>query len=715
MRESLFSPLWHRFSQQRPRLRSHVSVQQQQYRNRTWYLLTNATNGNHYRINQVAYQFVGRCDGQHSVQAVWDSLLESLGDEAPTQDEIISLLNELDQRDLIRYEALPNIKGMFRRKKEKSKQQRRAAINPFSMRLPLWDPSSFVSRLHWLGALVFNPLTLLLWLGAVGSALLSASAHWAEISAHFASHMSTPRYLFMAWLAFPFVKALHELGHALAVHRWGGQVRETGVTLFMLTPAPYVDASAASVFRRTHQRIVVGAIGMMVELLIASAALWIWFSAQPGIIQDVAFVVMFICSVSTVLFNGNPLLRFDAYYIFCDTFDLPNLATRSRTFWVNLLKRLVLGSRGVAPFEMAPGEAKWLFFYAPISYLFTLSIMSYAVLWLGSKSFVIGVLGALFILIVLVVIPAGRLINNILDTAPLGTARLRAKFLIALALVGSVSAFFLIPAPFVSTAQGVVWIPDEAQIRPEVEGFVREIHVRHGELVEPGQVLVELEDNELTADHAKLSKQVESMQADQFNLVFQDPARAMEMVGKIDKTKAELQRLEQKLGGLMIRSQAKGTLVMPHQDDLPGTFVKKGQLLGYVLNQNAISVRVAVPEPDAALLRERNSRILVRTADHPNEEVIGEVGADSNSVTRALPSAALADINGGRYPTDPEDKEGMTTVEPVVLMDIVLPTVMLERSGVRATVRFEHGSEPLAQQAYRRLRQLFLRYFAASD
>lgn len=715
MRESLFSPLWHRFSQQRPRLRSHVSVQQQQYRDRIWYLLTNTSNGGHYRINQVAYQFVGRCDGQHSVQAVWDSLLESLGDDAPTQDEIITLLNELDQRDLIRYEVLPNIKGMFRRKKEKNRQQRRAAINPFAIRIPLWDPCDFVASLRWLGVLVFNPLVFLAWLAAVGSALLSASAHWAEISAHFASHMSTPRYLLLAWLAFPVVKALHELGHALAVHHWGGKVRETGITLFLLTPAPYVDASASSVFRRTYQRVLVGAVGMMVELLLASLALLVWFSTQPGLVQDLAFVVMFICSVSTVLFNGNPLLRFDAYYILCDTFDLPNLATRSRTFWVNIFKRLVLGKRSVMPFETAPGEGKWLAVYSPLSYLFTLGIMSYAVLWLGSRSFVVGVLGALFVLVALVAMPFKRLVNSILDTAPVGATRARAKMLIFMGLGVFALSFFLIPAPFVSTAQGVVWIPDEAHIRPEVEGFVQTLHVRHGEQVEPGQVLLVLEDAALATEHARLKKQLEAMETDQFHLVFHHPARAVEMMGKIGKSQAELQRLEEKISRLMVRSQAKGTLVMPHQHDMPGVYVKKGQLLGYVLNQNAVTVRVAVPEPDAALLRERKSRIQVRTADHPQDAVLAEMLSDANAVTRSLPSAALADIHGGRYPADPADKEGLTTLEPVVLIDVLLPNVMLERSGVRALVRFDHGREPLAYQAYQQLRRLFLRYFAASN
>lgn len=714
MRESLFSPLWHRFAQQRPQLRTHVTVQQQEYRQQIWYLLTNTTNGNHYRINHVAYQFVGRCDGQHSVQTVWDSLLETLGDDAPTQDEIIRLLTELDQRDLLRYEVLPNIKGMFRRKKEKEKQKRSAAINPFAMRLPLWDPTPLLDRLGWLEALLFNPLVFLFWLAAVFAASLSASANWDELSTHFTAYMGTPRYLLLAWLSFPVIKALHELAHALAVRNWGGEVHETGVTLFLLTPAPYVDASASSAFRRPLQRIVVGAVGIMVELLLAAVALLIWSSSQPGLIHDLAFVTLFICGVSTLLFNGNPLLRFDAYYILCDTFDLPNLATRSKTYWINLLKRLVLGTKSVIPLAAAHGESKWLVAYAPLSFAYTLGIIGYSVLWLGSQSFLIGILGAVFMLVVLILKPLFSIIQNILASAAIGTPRLRAKLVITAVLVTLVGVVVFLPVPFTTTSQGVIWIPDEARVRPETEGFIKGIRVHHGDLVESGQVLLVLEDPTLTADRDKLIQRLNGMQADQFNAVFTDPSRAIGIAEKMEKVTAELQRLDERMGGLMVRSKTRGRLVMPHEHDLPRTFVKKGTQLAYILDQAAIRVQVAVPEPDAGLVRERLIGVQVRTADHPGESVVAEVSADNNTVTRELPSAALGDKNGGQYPTDPEDKEGLMTTEPVVLMQVTLPATTLERVGARAMVRFDHGTEPIVMQAYRRMRQLFLRYFNTS-
>ena len=140
-------------------------------------------------------------------------------------------------------------------------------------------------------------------------------ANWHALAIYTKVYVNTPSYLLIAWIIYPFIKVIHELGHALAVKHWGGEVRETGITLFMLTPAPYVDASAANAFRHKYQRVVVGAIGIMIELLIAVVALWIFFNIQPGLVRDTAFVAAFICGVSSFLFNGNPLVRFDAYYV----------------------------------------------------------------------------------------------------------------------------------------------------------------------------------------------------------------------------------------------------------------------------------------------------------------------------------------------------------------------------------------------------------------
>ena len=106
------------------------------------------------------------------------------------------------------------------------------------------------------------------------------------------------------------MKALHELGHSYAVKRWGGEVHEIGIMFLVFMPVPYVDASESAGFQSKWQRAFVGAAGILVEIFLASLALFIWLNAEEGLVRAFAFNVMLIGGVSTLFFNGNPLLRF---------------------------------------------------------------------------------------------------------------------------------------------------------------------------------------------------------------------------------------------------------------------------------------------------------------------------------------------------------------------------------------------------------------------
>jgi putative peptide zinc metalloprotease protein len=235
MRESLFSPLWYRIGDRHPHLRADVTLQRQKVRDQLWYLLIDPASGRHHRINHRAYHFVGRCDGRRAVQEIWDSLLENLRDDAPTQDEVIRTLALLEDQGLLVYDAAPDGATLQRRHKEHG---RRGFINPFALRIPLGDPSALLRRLDGLATLLFHPVVLVLWLAAVLVALAATASNWTALHVHAAAWMGTPRYLLLSLAAFPVIKALHELGHALAVRRWGGDVHEVGFSLFVLVPAP---------------------------------------------------------------------------------------------------------------------------------------------------------------------------------------------------------------------------------------------------------------------------------------------------------------------------------------------------------------------------------------------------------------------------------------------------------------------------------------------
>jgi putative peptide zinc metalloprotease protein len=706
MSASLFSPVWYRVADQHPHLRAEVRVQRQRVRGERWYLLVNTAEGRQFRVNAKGYEFIGRCDGERTVEVVWNALVEQLRDDAPTQDEVVQLLNELDAQGLIAHENAPEAKAMVRRRDQRKKGVLQGFVNPFALRVPVGDPSPWLERLHRVPGLVFNPVAFWLWLLAAVAAALAAASHWPQLTSHASEYMSTPRYLALAWVVFPLLKALHEVGHALAVRRWGGEVHDAGFSLFVLVPAPYVDATAAAAFTERRKRLVVGAAGMMVELAVAAVALIVWLNVQPGFARDLAFVTMFIASVSTVVFNGNPLLRFDGYYILCDAFDLPNLDSRSKAWWSQAASRS-LGGATASPLQVATGELKWLVAYAPLSIAYRVLIAWLLVVWLGAHSTLLAFIAAI-VLGSLLMKPAASALARKFDTA--GTPRWRASAITATAGIGLLAGLCAVPLPFHTVVAGVVWPTEQARVRPATDGFVSELIARDGERVAAGDVLVVLEDAALLAEREKLASRLDQLQASRFSALIDSTERARNIDEEIAGVQAALARAEQRIGHLEVRAQAAGTLVMPHQQDLPGTFVRQGSTLAHIVEPSQVGIRAVVPEYDAALVRNMTRAIDVRVAGD-RDTVAAQVVRDAPSATFELPSAALGDRGGGALPTDPADKDGLRARDPVVLVDLAVPARKLERIGATAWVRFDHGAQPLAERWLRQVRQAFLQHF----
>jgi putative peptide zinc metalloprotease protein len=171
-------------------------------------------------------------------------------------------------------------------------------------------------------------------------------------------------------------------------------------------------------------------------------------------------------------------------------------------------------------------------------------------------------------------------------------------------------------------------------------------------------------------------------------------------------------RASERLQRLELRAQTAGVLVMPRQGDWAGAYVRQGQALAHVLEPGDIRVRAAVAQTDAHLVRHGVRGVQVRLTEEAFASHHAQLALDTPAATRQLPSAALTDVGGGPYASDPDVKEGTQAQEPVFLFDLKLDQVTQVRVGARAWVRFDHGYEPLALQGYRRASQLFLQHFA---
>ena len=702
MRGGLFSPLWYRAAALQPCLHTDVHVERQSSRGQTWYLLSDASSGRQFRLNPEAYAVIGRLNGTCTVQAAWDAVLDAAGDAAPTQDEVLQLLTQMTERGLL--ESGVGTEGTHQ---PKARRGLRRWLNPFAFSIPFGDPSALLRRLDFLRAAGFLPGMVWLWLAVVGGAAAAAARNWGELGLA----VQGTRWPWLVWLVFPFLKAAHELAHALAVRQFGGEVHKAGLTLFLLTPAPYVDASAASGFRSRRQRLVVGVAGVATELALAAIALLLWLNLQPGWLRDLAFAALFTASVSTLFFNANPLLRFDAYYVLCDLLDLPNLGPRSAAWWGQLMRRLLRTEHGDEPLMAGVGETKWLVAYAPLSFACRLVLGLGIVLWLGGLSAVLGCVGA-SLYVVSLLTPLWRAARQLLAENRHGYARLRVACTVSICGATLLVLLFMVPLPAQTAAMGVVWLPDQARVRAETGGFIAQLHAANGARVQAGQLLFELSDPALTSARERLRSRLAELGAERFAaLGTQKLERVGEYAEEIVRTEAELGRVEQRIAGLNVRSNVDGTLVLSHSEDLPGMFVERGATLGHVLDREQIVVRTAIEQQDAAQVRERTRAITVRLAEAPDAILDALTLREVPAAGMELPSPALGDTAGGPHVTDPTDKKGLRLLQPVVWLDLKLPAQNLERVGGRAWVLFDHGREPLATQLYRRSRQLLLARF----
>lgn len=708
MTETVFSASWYRVARLKPRLRSHVRFHRHTYRNQLWYVLQDHTTRRCHRLTPAAYHLAGLMNGERTTQEIWDAVTTQRGDEGPTQDETIRLLGLLHFADVLQSDVAPDTVEVFRRCERRDRSPLRRFANPLSVRFALFDPDVFLARwLPWVKPFFTRP-ALVAWIVLVVSACAMAVAHWAELSEGAVARMLDPSNLLLMWIVFPIVKGLHELGHAFSTKFWGGEVHEMGIQFLVLTPLPYVDASAASAFPDKWRRAAVGAAGIMVELLLASVALFIWLLVEPGAVRSIAYNVIWIGAVSSLLFNGNPLLRFDGYYVLSDVVEIPNLGQRANQYYAYLTLKL-FGLKKVRQPVTAVGEPAWFVVYGAAAFLYRLAVTFGIALFLAGRFFMVGVGLALFAVIMQVVVPLIRHTSFLLTNPCLQGKRSRALTM-SLGIASALAVLLLVvPAPLFSRAEGVVLPPEGAHVRAGADGFVLRMLVEPDAEVQIGDPLVLTRDPLLEARVAMLEAQLRELRARYYAERQTLRVRAQITADKIETMEASLAQARDRIGEVIIRSPAIGSFVVPRGADLAGRFVKQGELIGYVVGPSIASVRVVLPQSQVSLVRERTRAVDVRLSPRIGQVLPARIERVVPAAAHRLPSRALGTAGGGRLSVDPADPDGLRTLEPVFQLDLtLLGDTRVGKIGGRVYVRFDHGSEPVARRAYRSLRRLFL-------
>jgi putative peptide zinc metalloprotease protein len=726
MTESIFSDQWYRLSGLHPFLRPTVTVERQWVRGELWYLFTAANGASTYRINKTAYAFIGRCNGNLTIAQVWEDLLAAEPEATLTQHEVIELLITVQSKGFVEFEKTADARQLLKDILVERGRENRQRLNPLSFKVKLGNPQRWLGKLEWLAPLIFGPagLTLFILVLLVGGFV--AIDEFTRLQSFASQWLSTPKLILLVWVVYPVIKLVHEVAHALAVQRWGGRVQEMGISLMLLFPVPYVDASDANRFARSYQRALVGAAGIFAELTLAALALLVWKVSQAGLVQDIAFVVAFTGGVSTLLFNGNPLIKMDAYFVLSDLAQMPNLAQRSQTFFTNAVKKVLLGVKGLRPTPRQPGELLWLMGYSPLAWLYRLCVSVWMIIWIGEFSPTLGYAMTAMAFVTLLIMPLGKgfwFLRREVSAGP-GSGYWQTQMRAALLVACVIGLFCFAPLPERRVIAGVVWMADQAQVKALSDGFVEQVLTEQGQKIATGDGVIELSDPAKVSRLNRLKARYLGLEAALAQSMVLDLGKARGLQLELEQLGREIAMESERIGDLTAKAQAAGTVFVKDANDLAGKFVKRGDVLGYVMAPaNSAEhlkpiVRVAVEQDDVSLLKGRVKGVQVQLAGNADASYQSRLVRDMPAALVKLPSAALGDRGGGSLTTDPQDKDALRTARPTYSFDVAMPELAIENNGYvgqKAFVRFDLGNSPLAVQWLRQAQQTVLMKFAPKD
>ena len=703
-----FSELWYRVAGLRPRLRAAVQVHRQHFRGQLWHVVRDPVSNDFFRLHPSAYRFVGLLDGRRTVARAWELCGEQLGDESLTQTEAVRVLGQLYVANLLQADLPPDAEGLFQRYRRRTAREVRGQLaNVLFLRVPLLDPDRLLTRLAPLVRWAFTPAGVVLWLAALAVGGWVAASNAPALAAEAKDLVAAGRLgrnLPLLYAAFILAKVAHEFGHAFACKvfglrtRTGGEVHAMGIMFLVFAPIPYVDASSAWALRSKAHRVIVAAAGMMTEVAIAAAAavVWAWTAGAaepvPAAVHTLALALMLIASVATLLFNANPLLRFDGYYILSDLIEIPNLADRSRRFLYGLVKRHAWGVRDGGGEAHSAREGVWLAGYGLASTAFRVLVSVKILLMLCERFLLLGAVLAALAVLTWVIAPLGRFVRYLLADTELARVRGRAVAVTATTAALIAAGVGLVPAPDHRHVDGLTAPARLAHVHAATDGVVQRVAptataVGAGEdagvLVAADNPDLRLERENLTAEReivlCRLRTAQETALRDKRYL-----ALAQVLTRDLAELDGEAKSLDADLAALDVRAPFAGTWTSPRADRLVGVFVRRGERLGTVATTDRMVVRV---QPG-----QRLTGMLVAEADRRCQVRLKGAPSVVFDATWEPPPAGRSDGSG-----------------PERFDIVVTPSGQPHRpllAGQEVLVRFRLPSRPLARQWWRSLRQL---------
>lgn len=702
----------------RIRVRPDLVVETHVYEGKTHYVVKDPVGMRYYRLRPHEFFLLEHLDGKTSIEQLKELFEIHFPEHKIETEDIARFIGQLVEHGLVTVDA-PGQGAVLHKRFKKIRFRKRLATwtNILYIKIPLIDPDRLLSRMlpyfRWIYARPVVIATVLLWVAAA----LWVLGHYEEFRARLPAFEAffNWRNIIWMWLTLAVIKVIHEFGHGLTCKYFGGECHEMGLLFLVLAPCMYCDVSDSWLLRNKWHRVAIDAAGIYVELTLASIATFIWWNTPEGLLNTICLSVMFIGSVNTVLFNGNPLLRFDGYYILMDIMEVPNLRQKSSEFFTRIFARVCLG----LPAELDPllPRSRRVFFviYAIASYLYRWFIAVAILLFLYRflRPYKLGVISAMLAaasLATLVAMPfyqIGKYLVQMRKVATISWWRLSATLLVA---AGLVIGFFTVPLPYNVRAMAYIQPADPQLVWVEVPGVLVELHVKDGDRVKKGQLLARLanydKEQELMAARANLEQQEILARALELH---EDPARRTEAIRarqQAEELRQLVARIEEELKMLELRADRDGVVMgVPRPEEL-GRFFEEGTLFCKVGDPRRLEARLYIDQAYIGLV-EVGQEVRIKPYSAADVILHGRISAISKVDAGALPQE-LSNKAGGEIPTKTDPATGQE-VPISTLYEAVVPLVWEElprplAPGCRGIAKIRVAPKPLAWRTWRFIR-----------
>lgn len=717
------------------RMRPDLTARRQWYHGRAYWVVKEPVGLNYFRFHEEEFAILNMLDGHTSLQQIKEEFEDRFTPQKVTFQDLQQFIGMLHRSNLVVGSApRQGVQLRKRRDQKRRKEMLGRLSNIFAVRWRGIDPERILNSIFPYTKWFFKPATAMVLVAFAFAALMLVAVQFDVFRARLPSFQEF-FFGYKNWLYLLLVmgvaKVLHEFGHGLACKYYGGECHEMGFMLLVFTPALYCNVSDSWMLPNKWHRAFIGAAGMYVEMFLASTATFVWWFSEPTtLLNQLALRVVFICSVSTLLFNGNPLLRFDGYYILMDLIEIPNLRQKSTEILKRFMVQLCLGiEQPENPF--LPRENRFWFGLYTIAAVFYRWVVVLSILMFLNKVLepyglqIIGRLMGALGFFGLIVQPIFKMAKFFYVPGRMSKVKHKRAAISLAVVVSVVVGVMFIPMPYHVKCSFDVKPSDAMTAYAAVPGRLMEIRVVSGTAVEEGTLLAKLENPQLHVSVLELKSQIAQLDIELKSLWrqshFRDSAglRVNEVEEQRVAYQKQLKTKLEELSGLEVRAPISGVVLpAPNRngsgqggqlEEWSGSLLERKNIGAYLNPSDAIC---QVGNPDrlyAELLIDQSDIDLVGKGQlvqlmldaYSRDVHEAKITRVSLPIIQAAP-LSLSTMGGGNVNTKTDASGQMRPLSATYPALAPLPNnIQGLKVGMRGQAKIYTGWQPLGRRLYR--------------